>query len=272
MMLTLRDWAEVQKKLLAESSPENFLLESYARSPLFQELLRSDNDVLWQDMVAASDYPVVAVAGFHCICQNRPDGTVAAGLKIIARSRNPVLIYGPIFVKLSQEKDRFLRHRPPKVDHSALDDVMAQGGASMGSLMIAVGLVPKAMTSAWLRSEKARRAPAVSVAIALDVVLGEEEKGDLTAEEADRLIARLAACPGFPRLVYANLSRDQDPRYLSILRSVIKDTQYDDGLIYLLVIRKSKIISEHLAEIVAGLPEKRLSVVRRGLKTSQRRK
>jgi hypothetical protein len=260
-LLAISDWGEVEKRLLAEiggdTSPNG-----YMKSALFQEMLRSDDDLLWNAMVAESEHPIVAVAGFLCIQNQRPKGALAAGFRIIAESKIPAsLLYEPIY-------EKFLKEPPQVGDHSFLDHVLVQG-ASTGSLACAFKMVPAPVAAAWLRSEHVRQAPAKSVAMALEIALSDDEKQLLTADETEKLLQSFAICPGYPRLIYAIWSRTHDERYLIVLRSVLGDEQFSKGEVYILVLYQKEFITEHLAPLKKGLPEQRARMVEELLKRAK---
>jgi hypothetical protein len=257
--LVVSDWGRVEERLIAETTGGTEL-DAYMSSPLFRQLLRSENDFLWNTMVAEPDHMLVAVAGFHCISQNRPKDTIAAGLKIIAESKSPAsLAYSPIYEYLS-------RRTPEEWDLPLLNHVLQHGCPSIVNLVVVLHLVPAPIVAAWLQSESVRQAPAISVACAVERVLTDGEKRHLTEKETEGLLEKVAACPGFPRLTYATFSRKHDQRYLSVLRTVLSDDRFSEGEIYIILNHQTKFVLEHLETLREGMPEARVRLIEKLLK------
>lgn len=257
----LPDWGAVEKRLVNEWGEGKLGIDAFMKSALFRDLLGSDNELLWNAMIAEADHPVVVLAGFLCISQKRSERVMSAGLRVIAESKQPVSpIYGPIYEVLGERKAAKKR-----VDPSELDSTLRQGGASIGSLFCAISLVPTSTIAGWLRSKEAKQAPAQSVAVALEVVLEEGRDNWLTAEEADKLLEKLAQCPGFPRLVYVSHARARDSGFFEALHAVLADMQLEDLAIATLVIRRKVDIKDRADALLIGIPEKRSQLVRKAL-------
>ncbi|MFI5455273.1 MAG: hypothetical protein ACHRXM_07450 [Isosphaerales bacterium] len=148
--------------------------------------------------------------------------------------------------------------------------MLAPGGDTTESSVMAISQVPKEILAAWLRSEKARRAPAQSLAVALECVLEKDEKSYLSAKETEELAERLVLCPGHPRIVYLFYARTNDSKYLAVLRSEISEDQ-SPGLkrdleIAVVILRNKSFILEHLNAIKAGLSRSRLALLEEVLK------
>jgi hypothetical protein len=254
----LPDWGTVEKRLTAEWGDGPLGRDAFLKSAVFRDLLESDNELLWNTMIAESEHPVVAVAGFLCINQKRPNAAVAAGLRVIVEAQQPAsLLYGPIYQEFEARKTHSL-------DPSALEYVMLRGRTPK-TIASALALVPTSTVVAWLRSERVGQAPAESVAIALDHVLSEGRKEGPTAEAADKLLEKLAQCPGHPRLIYTYHARASQPGYFDAVRAVLADTRLDDLLIAGLAVKRKDDIKERLDALLVGIPEKRSQMVRKAV-------
>jgi hypothetical protein len=256
-MLETTDWGELEDHLRTVTDGDREF-DAYMKSPRFREILESDDEWLWNEMAAEAAHPFVAIGGFYCIRRNRPKQALAAGVRLLAdRQGTSLLFYSPIF-RMANDREF------EDADSTTLDGVLGWGGYPANDLILALALIPAPVAASWLRSEGARRAPASSVALVLAHVLSDNRKL-LSTAESERFLRKLAPCPGWPRLIYAENVDAKDANYRTVFLGLMKDKSVEDGSIYCLLINQRRFVEDNLDWIKTRIPAERMRLVDRAL-------
>jgi hypothetical protein len=227
-MPLVMSWNSLEVEMLREITTDGVLgklsLDDFSKSAVFRRILNSDNAVLWNAMLVSRRTPVVALAGWHCICDRRPSDKIWASFSILASAESPGnAVYAPAYKTLSDAEWR-------EQDRKMIGRIVANPMLAKENVAVLVACIPRRQLQTWFDEVDWNTVAGVDQ---MAVITGElygaiENSRQAPSAQLRRRLNQLSAIPGIPQYIFALYGDVSHPGFDSILINAFNSSELSD--------------------------------------------
>lgn len=253
-------WDALQKKLIDECTHNgglaDFSIDTLRRSPTFRSIETGGGSDLWHSMLINEDgkYPIVALAGYHCIASRVPELKKVASMHVMMNASQPGSpVYAELLESISQQQYS-------SAELTALDAMMA-APVKCENVMLVASCLPREVLREWVEAGSGFEHGTPQAATLVTALLGEE--GTTSGTKVEDIVNRYACIPGRARLVYVLYGDDDDADYQRCMNNVLANPGLSDTDIVVVLNVKRHYITANRKSLLSKLPEERAALIQR---------
>ena len=229
--------------------------ESIEKCAMYRDLLLTASVGFFAEMAMQTDRPALADAGLYAVEQLAPDRAPRVAAQMLASAHLPWS--GSLF-----PAQRLLKElRDPTEIRRLLELFASAVGLHHDNLILLVSLFEKEPVCDWFDQRDPILGPFTFQAVVFVYCNADPPDDTITGPRAVSRLRAFAACPGYPRYIYAYYGPEEDPDFATLLGMVLADRTLAEHDIWFLARRRAGYIRAHIDIESLGVGQERKKTV-----------